>query len=341
MNKKIFQAVATKGLGDRTFRFTISTGDVDREGDRIDPQGWDLTAFKQNPVTLWAHDHRIPPIARTTDIRVVDARLQAVVQFPPPGVHPFADQVHDLLAKGFLSSASVGFRPLRKSFNAERGGWDLEAFKANPVTLWAHDHRIPPIARTTDIGVVADRLQAVVQFPPPGVHPFADQVHDLLAEGFLSSASVGFRPIRKTLNTERGGWDFQEQELLEWSIVGIPALPQAAIERAAVGANRELVTKWCEGRSCDPSDVIMRIGDTGTIEVNPDALRAALRVELTKVRQDIDETVRRTIAQPTMRMTRTQLGRELAEAVRDHLDEEMKEGVHVALGRARGDIDFY
>ena len=258
MNRKILPAGATKGLGDRTFRFTISTGDVDREGDRINPQGWDLEAFKQNP-----------------------------------------------------------------------------------VTLWAHNHTIPPIARTTDIGVAADRLQAVVQFPPPGVHPFADQVHDLLAKGFLSSASVGFRPIRKTFNAERGGWDFQEQELLEWSIVGIPALPQAAIERAGLGVNRDLVTKWCAGGSCGRSDVIMRIKDTGTIEVDPEEMRAALRVELTKVRQDIDDTVRRAVAQPTMRMTRTQLGRELAEAVRDHLDEEMKEGVRVALGRAKGDIDFY
>ncbi len=258
MNKKIIPAGATKGLGDRSFRFVISTGDVDREGDRIDPRGWDLQAFKQNP-----------------------------------------------------------------------------------VTLWAHDHRIPPIARTTDIGVAGDRLTAVVQFPPPAVHPFADSIHNLIAQGFLSSASVGFRPIRKTINTERGGWDFHEQELLEWSIVGIPALPQAAIERAAVGVNRELVTKWCAGGSCDRSDVIMAIKDNGGIEVNPDALRVALRAELTKVRQDIDDTIRRTVAQPTVRMTRGQLGRELAEAVRDQVADGIKQGLHDALQRARGNVDFY
>ncbi len=258
MNKKIIPAGATKGLGDRTFRFTISTGDVDREGDRIDPQGWDLTAFKQNP-----------------------------------------------------------------------------------VTLWAHNHTIPPIARTTDIGVVADRLQAVVQFPPPGVHPFADQVHDLLAKGFLSSASVGFRPIRKTLNPERGGWDFHEQELLEWSIVGIPALPQAAIQRAGVGVNRELVTKWCVGGQCGRSDLIMRIGDTGTIEVDPQALQSTLRAGLRELRESIDTTIRRTVAQAPMRMTKGEFGRECAHALREHLDAGIKEGVRVAFGRARGDIDFF
>ncbi len=258
MNRKIIPAGATKGLGDRTFRFTISTGDVDREGDRIDPRGWHLEAFKQNP-----------------------------------------------------------------------------------VTLWAHDHRIPPIARTTDIGVAGDRLTAVVQFPPPDVHPFADSIHNLIAQGFLSSASVGFRPIRKTINTERGGWDFHEQELLEWSIVGIPALPQAVIARAAVGVNRDVVTKWCVGGSCDRSDVILRIKDTGTIEVDPEEMRAALRVELTKVRQDIDDTVRRAVAQPTMRMTRGQLAQEVGHALREHLDGAIKEGIRVGFGRARGDIDFY
>ena len=256
MNRKIIPAGATKGLGDRTFRFTISTGDVDREGDRIDPRGWHLEAFKQNP-----------------------------------------------------------------------------------VTLWAHDHRIPPIARTTDIGVAGDRLTAVVQFPPPGVHPFADSIHNLIAQGFLSSASVGFRPIRKTINTERGGWDFHEQELLEWSIVGIPALPQAVIARAAVGVNRDLVTKWCAGGQCGRSDVIMRFKPTGTIEVDPEAMGVALRAELLDLRESIDSTIRRTVA--PMRMTKGELGHQVAHALREHLDAGIKEGVRVAFGRARGNIDFF
>ena len=35
-------------------RFVISTGAVDRDGDTIDPKGWDLTAYRRNPTVLLA-----------------------------------------------------------------------------------------------------------------------------------------------------------------------------------------------------------------------------------------------------------------------------------------------
>src|SRR3990167_7563446 len=35
-----------------------STSVVDRHGESINQEGWDLKSFKANPVMLWAHDHR-------------------------------------------------------------------------------------------------------------------------------------------------------------------------------------------------------------------------------------------------------------------------------------------
>jgi len=44
----------------KTVDFVVSTEDVDRDGDIIRSEGWELDAFRQNPVVLWAHQHGIP-----------------------------------------------------------------------------------------------------------------------------------------------------------------------------------------------------------------------------------------------------------------------------------------
>src|SRR5205807_1446535 len=48
----------------RTIQFTISTGAVDRDADTLAPDGWQLDAYRKNPVVLWAHDYRQPPVAK-------------------------------------------------------------------------------------------------------------------------------------------------------------------------------------------------------------------------------------------------------------------------------------
>ena len=57
----------------------------------------------------------------------------------------------------------------------------------------------------------------------------------MIAAGYLNTASVGFKAIRSAYNAQRGGTDFFEQELLEWSVVPVPALAQAVIESRSIG----------------------------------------------------------------------------------------------------------
>jgi HK97 family phage prohead protease len=96
----------------RQMRFTISTGDRDRDGDILDPRGWDLSAFTQNPIVTWAHDYRALPIAKCTSIRSTAKGLEAVAEFPPVGLQEFADTVFEMLKGGFLNATSVGFQPI-------------------------------------------------------------------------------------------------------------------------------------------------------------------------------------------------------------------------------------
>lgn len=125
-------------------------------------------------------------------------------------------------------------------------GWKLDAYKQNPVVLWAHDYRQPPIAKAVDVQVVGDRLVASAEFVPKELSPFADSIYQMIKAGFLKGTSVGFRPLKWTLNSERGGMDFHEQELLEFSITPVPAHPDALIEARDAGIDLAPLRAWAE-----------------------------------------------------------------------------------------------
>jgi HK97 family phage prohead protease len=122
--RKVVSATATKGTTPGTNVFTLSTKEVDRDGDTIDPAGWNLSEYQENPTVLWGHDSKSLPIGRCPEIRAVGGKLKATIEWPPRSLYPFADQLHDLVNAGFVRSASVGFRPDASSPNAF-GGRDI------------------------------------------------------------------------------------------------------------------------------------------------------------------------------------------------------------------------
>ena len=125
-------------------------------------------------------------------------------------------------------------------------GWDLTGYRLNPVVLWAHDQLSLPIGRCTEIGVDGGALKARVRFVPedmPVVGPFAAACRRMVLEGFISATSVGFRPIEYAVTDDpaRGGdgWspgiDFKRHELVEFSLVPVPANAEALIAPAERG----------------------------------------------------------------------------------------------------------
>src|SRR5262245_23301314 len=113
LRRKIHDAHAAKALGDGRYKFLLSTGRVDRDGDTINPKGWRLDEYRKNPVVLFAHRHDVPAIGKSVEIGVEHDGLVGVMQFPPAGVYPLADEVHGLVDSGILMTTSVGFRPIR------------------------------------------------------------------------------------------------------------------------------------------------------------------------------------------------------------------------------------
>lgn len=115
------------------------------------------------------------------------------------------------------------------------GGWDLKNYLKSPVVLWAHQYDQLPVGKATNVRVDGDRLKADVEFVDPETYPFAETVFRMLKGGFLGGTSVGFRPKTFKFNEKRQGFDFAEQELLEFSVVPIPANPDALLDARAAG----------------------------------------------------------------------------------------------------------
>lgn len=121
-----------------------STGAIDREGESIAPGAWDTTAFEQNPVILFAHDHtRV--VGRAERIWRDAQGLWLQVRLAAAGTSPHADEVWALLAQGMLRAVSVGFIPRtwedtaagRRYTRVELTECSFVAVPANPEALVA------------------------------------------------------------------------------------------------------------------------------------------------------------------------------------------------------------
>ena len=144
---------------DRTVKFTITTDDVDRERDIIDPAGVDTSDFEKNPVVMFAHSHHDLPIGKAVHLSKQPGKIEATVEFATEGQNPQAERVFQLVKGGFLNATSIGFRPLEWVFNEERRGVDFTAvelleFSIVPVPANAH-----ALIANTDKGVDAGLLK--------------------------------------------------------------------------------------------------------------------------------------------------------------------------------------
>lgn len=106
-------------------------------------------------------------------------------------------------------------------------GWDLCAYEANPVVLWAHDYSRPAIGRSLSTKIERGSLVAHVEFAPT---EFAQEVRSLYLSGFMRGVSVGFRALEtapRTASSGRPATLFRRQELLEISAAPVPLNPHA------------------------------------------------------------------------------------------------------------------
>lgn len=100
--------------GDGTFEVLATTEAVDRDGDVIKADGWDLAPYLKNPVVLWAHNYSLPPIGAITDIKQTANGMIVKGVFAKTEM---GQQIRGLYDDGIVRAMSVGFIPKERTGN--------------------------------------------------------------------------------------------------------------------------------------------------------------------------------------------------------------------------------
>ena len=117
-------------------------------------------------------------------------------------------------------------------------GVAFKNYLKNPVVLWAHDSfGGVPIAKTLEIAH-DDQGRIVADFQFNSEDEFASRVENAWNGGFIRAASIRYLPTKVVEVRGKAGeverFRIEESELLEWSLVPIPADPDSV--RAAARA---------------------------------------------------------------------------------------------------------
>lgn len=115
MQEKIIKYMEVKASkqNDRVLRFIGSDEKVDRDGDVVKTDAWDLKFYKKNPVVLFGHNYAGTPVAKTKKVWVDKAKKQLLfdIEFPEKEVSEIGDSLYKLYSNGYMSATSVGFMP--------------------------------------------------------------------------------------------------------------------------------------------------------------------------------------------------------------------------------------
>jgi HK97 family phage prohead protease len=139
-----------------------------------------------------------------------------------------------------LSDATVD----RYGDSIEARGWDLSSFKKNPIALFGHSHDYP-IGRWSDLRVEGGKLVGKLNLAARGTSARIDELIGLVEQGILRAVSVGFLPkSSEPIDPKKpyAGQRYLEQELLETSLVSVPANPAALAVAKSLNVSPEILT---------------------------------------------------------------------------------------------------
>ena len=104
----------------------------------------------------------------------------------------------------------------------------------NPLPLLLYHNSQKPVGRVTFSAPTAEGLAFEAELPtiddPGTVRDRIEEAWTSIKTGLLAGVSIGFRPLEETFNKATGGFRFLKTEVLELSLVAIPANPGATIQ---------------------------------------------------------------------------------------------------------------
>jgi HK97 family phage prohead protease len=134
MSTRKTYTTSTVKAGD-TPTITITTAMMDREGDVVVPTGGDFSAYKRNPVVLFAHDYSSLPVGRCIDLHADERGIRASWQWLKGDDRAAA--VRNAWEQGVLNAASIGFKPIEArpipGSGTQFDRWEMLEFSLVPV----------------------------------------------------------------------------------------------------------------------------------------------------------------------------------------------------------------
>lgn len=188
----------------------------------------------------------------------------------------------------------------RQGDSIDQAGWQLANFRKNPAVCWAHDYQSLPVGKAKNVRIEDGKLKARCEFTAEGKIRFNDLVFDLCRDGFLNACSVGFIPLEwnwAESEARRMGMDFHRQDLLEFSIVPVPANPEALIERGLAELDPDgLMSGWAAKLLALPDDFAARLAAVDPLREEA----SGLRTEIKDLRAEVEglKSVRQTRRPP-------------------------------------------
>jgi hypothetical protein len=116
-DKMFAQATIEKGTFDdaeRSFVAWASKPVLDRDGEIIAHDAWNVANFEKNPVLMWAHDYSRPSVGTVMWLKQQKNGLKFAPKFAPTEM---GEELYMLYRDGFLNTFSVGFIP--KAFDED------------------------------------------------------------------------------------------------------------------------------------------------------------------------------------------------------------------------------
>lgn len=195
-------------------------------------------------------------------------------------------------------------------------GWVLSNFKKNPIALFNHNSSFP-IGHWANVRVKDNKLIGTLKLAKKGTSDRIDEIIRLVEQDILRAASVGFQPIETEPLADNSGIFFKEQELLETSLVSVPANP-AAIQLARSLETSEETIKLVFGEQASKHKQTVTKGTHGEFAATHSSRKTTNMTPLSKRIED---------AQERLNTLRDQLTEQLAKMDDENPDEVVKTAV--------------
>lgn len=200
----------------RTAPFVISTGAVDRDGDTLAVDGWDLADYEKNPIILFDHDPK-SPIGTSLSTFVKGGALRAVAFFPTRDVSELSDDIYKLIDAKILRTASVTFQPVEFSPAVERANqspWGMPPmdFTKQKLLEWSvvsvpsnQDALYEGKSLAVDWRAYQQHMERALDGEAPLAAPRVEyEKTHAIVKGFLSSARRGASKAKPSVMTAGG-----------------------------------------------------------------------------------------------------------------------------------------